>query len=57
LANKLEIRVIDLREKLLNLHPEPLSLFELELHGIPNGKFYKLSGETISERLRQDGVL
>lgn len=51
----LNIPIIDLKEEIFDIHPDPLSLFPLRLHAHYNAKGYELIAEVISKKLKEDG--
>jgi lysophospholipase L1-like esterase len=51
----LNIPIIDLKEKIFDIHPDPLSLFPLRLYAHYNAKGYELIAEVISKKLKEDG--
>jgi lysophospholipase L1-like esterase len=51
----LNIPIIDLKEEIFDIHPDPLSLFPLRLYAHYNAKGYKLIAEVISKKLKEDG--
>jgi len=55
-VNELEIPIIDIHSEVFVPHKDPLSLFPFRTSGHYNAEGYRLVGESISNRLRADGI-
>ena len=56
-ATELDIPIIDIRNEVFDPHPDPLSLFPFRMYGHYNAEGYKLVAESISKRLKADGII
>jgi hypothetical protein len=56
-ATELNIPIIDIRSKVFDAHPDPLSLFPFRISGHYNAEGYRLVAEAIGKRLEADGYV
>jgi len=56
-VTELDIPIMDIRSKVFDSHPDPLSLFPLRTSGHYNADGYKLVAEVIGKRLEADGYV
>jgi len=56
-VSELEIPIIDIHKEVFNLHPDPLSLFPFKMVSHYNAEGYRLVAESISNRLKADGII
>ncbi len=56
-VRELNIPLIDLNTELFGIHPDPKSLFPLRVFGHYTPEGYRLVAETISQRLKDDGII
>ena len=56
-ANELEIPIIDIHKEVFVPHPDPLSLIAFKNYGHYTNEGYRLVAETISNRLKVDGII
>ena len=56
-ANELNIPIIDMHKEAFKLHSDPLSLFPFRKLEHYNAEGYRLVAETISKRLKDDGII
>ena len=56
-VNELEIPIIDIHKEVFVPHPDPLSLFPFRMSGHYTAEGYKLVAESISKRLKTDGII
>ena len=53
-ANELNIPIIDIKQKVFDIHSDPLSFFPFRLFGHYNADGYKIIGETISDIIKNN---
>ena len=56
-ASELNIPIIDMHKEAFEPHSDPLSLFPFRKYGHYNAEGYRLVAETISKRLKEDGII
>ena len=56
-VNELEIPIIDIHREVFNPHSDQLSLFPFRMGGHDNAEGYRLVAESISNRLKADGII
>ena len=56
-ANELEIPIIDIHREVFVPHTDVLSLFPFRMNSHYNTEGYKLVAESISKRLKSDGII
>ena len=58
-ANELEIPIIDMHKEVFDPHSDPISLFPPNFRSYRhyNAEGYKLVAESISKRLKADGII
>jgi len=56
-ARELDIPIIDIHREVFVPHPDPLSLFPIRIDGHYTAEGYRLVAETISKRLKADGII
>ena len=56
-AKELEIPIIDMQSEVFDLQTDPLSLFPFGRNGHYNADGYRLVAESISKRLKADGII
>ena len=56
-ATELDIPIIDIHREAFDPHPDPFSLFPFRIDGHYNAEGYRLVAETISKRLKADGII
>ena len=56
-VSELEIPIIDIHKEVFVPHSDPLSLFPFRMAGHYNAEGYKLVAESISKRLKADGII
>ena len=55
-VNELGIPIIDIQREVLDLHPDPLSLFPFRYGYHYNAEGYQFIAEVIKDRLKKDGI-
>ena len=53
---ELEVPIIDIKKKVFDCHPEPLSLFPFSVPGHYNADGYRLVTEAIHKRIEADEI-
>jgi hypothetical protein len=56
-ATELGIPIIDIHREVFVPHTDPLSLFPFRMPGHYNAEGYRLVSETISKKLKADGII
>jgi lysophospholipase L1-like esterase len=55
-VTELDIPIIDIQREVLDLHPDPLSLFPFRNSGHYNAEGYQFIAKVIEDRLKKDGI-